>query len=197
MLCAWFRPRTLRAALTHGLTTLLVICVSQCARISSLILAPTLLTYPDHDEVVVLYNGGLRPLHKGHLQYAIPALFFLIFLVVLPIVWLLMYPLLYMMLAKCHLSESRLSQFLTTLFPIELLDSFQSCFKDKCRHFAGLYFLYRLAPLMTVVNSHVTFYTLTSIEFLLMFALHSVFQPYKHAYHVLFKLVYTNITVIQ
>ena len=197
MLCAWFRPRTLRAALTHGLTTLLVICVSQCARISSLILAPTLLTYPDHNVVVVLYNAGLHPFHKGHLQYAIPALFFVILLVVLPIVWLLMYPLLFMMLAKCHLSESKLSQFLTKLFPIEILDSFQSCFKDNCRHFAGLYFLYRLAPLVTIANSHITFYTLTTIEFLFMFVLHSVFQPYKHTFHNrIDSLIFTDLLLI-
>ena len=197
MLCAWFRPKTLRAALTHGLTTLLIICVSQCARISSLILAPTLLTYPDHKETVVLYNGRLHPFHKGHLQYAIPALLFVIFLVVLPIVWLLMYPLLFMMLAKCHLSESRLSQFLTTLFPMELLDSFQSCFKDNCRLFAGLYFLYRLAPLMTVVNSRISFYTWTSMEFLFMLAIHSTFQPYKQTSHNrIDSFVFTNLLLI-
>ena len=199
MLCAWFRPRTLRAALTHGLTTLLVICVSQCARISTSILAVTRLTYPDHDnEVVVLYNGELHPFHKGHLQYAIPALFFLIFLVVIPIVWLLLYPLLFMVLAKCHLSESRLSQVLTKLFPIELLDSFQSCFKDKCRHFAGLYVLYRLAPLITtVVNSYVSFYTLTSIEILFMFALHSTFQPYKCTSHNrIDSFIFTNLLLV-
>ena len=200
MLCAWFRPRTLRAALTHGLTTLLVICVSHCARVSASILAPTLLTYPDHYDVVVLYNGGLHPFHKEHLQYAIPALFFLIFLVVLPIVWLLMYPVLFMVLAKCHLSESRLSQFLTALFPIELLDSFQSCFRDNCRHFAGLYFLYRLAPLMvvvTVVNSSVTFYTLTTIEFLFMFAMHSAFQPYKRTSHNrIDSFIFTNLLLV-
>ena len=197
ILCAWFRPRTLRAALTHGLTTLLVICFSQCARISSLILASTPLTYLDYDEVVVLYDGGLHPFQKGHLQYAIPAIFFLLFLVALPTMWLLMYPLLFMMFAKCHLSESKLSQCLTTLFPIELLDSFQSCFKDNCRHFAGLYFLYRLTPLMTVVKSSVTFYTLTSIEFLFMFALHSAFHPYKHKSHnCIDSFIFTNLLLV-
>ena len=197
MLCAWFRPRTLRAALTHGLTTLLVICISQCARISTSILAATRLAYPDQNEVVVLYNGGLHPFHKGHLQYAIPALFFLIFLVVVPTMWLLLYPLLFMMLAKCHLSESSLSQILTKLFPIELLDSFQSCFKDNCRHFAGLYFLYRLAPLTAAVNSHVSFYTLTSVEFLFMFALHSAFQPYKcTAHNRIDSFIFTNLLLV-
>ena len=197
MLCAWFRPRTLRAALTHGLTTLLVICISQCARISTSILAVTRLAYPDQNELVVLYNGGLHPFHKGHLQYAIPALFFLIFLVVVPTMWLLLYPLLFMVLAKCHLSESKLSQILTKLFPIELLDSFQSCFKDNCRHFAGLYFLYRLAPLTAAVNSHVSFYTLTSVEFLFMFALHSAFQPYKcTAHNRIDSFIFTNLLLV-
>ena len=197
MLCAWFRPRTLRAALTHGLTTLLIICFSQCARVSSLILAPTFLTYANHSEAVVLYNGGLHPFHKGHIQYAIPALFFLVLLVILPMVWLLMYPLLFMMLDWCNLSESKISRFMTTLFPIELLDSFQSCFKDNCRCFAGLYFLYRLAPLMTIVNSHVTFYTLTSIQFLIMLALHSAFQPYKHISHNRIDcFIFTNLLLV-
>ena len=197
MLCAWFRPRTLRAALTHGLTTLLIICFSQCARVCFLILSPTELTYPTHSETVVLYNGGLHPFHKGHVKYAIPALFFLFFLVFLPLVWLLLYPLLFKMLAKCHLSESRISQVLSKLFPIELLDSFQSCFKDNCRHFAGLYFLYRIIPLVFIVKSHTTFYTLTSVQFLSMLTLHSAFQPYKsHSHNLTDTFIFANVLLV-
>ena len=198
ILCAWFRPRTLRAALTHGLTTLLIICFSQCARVCFLILSPTELTYTNHSETVVSFNGGLHPFHKGHIQYAIPALFFLFCLVFLPLVWLLLYPLLFKMLAKCHLSESRISHFSSKIFPIELLDSFQSCFKDNCRHFAGLYFLYRIVPLIvSIVKSHFTFYTLTSVQFLGMLTLHSAFQPYKNHYHNLTdSFIFANLLLV-
>ena len=198
MLCVCFRPRTLRATLTHSLTALLIICFSHCARACFLILSPTELTYPNHSETVVLYNGRLRPFHKGHVQYAIPALFFLIFLVFLPLVWLLLYPLLFKLLAMCHLSESRMSQLLSKFFPIELLDTFQSCFKDNCRHFAGLYFLYRLMPLITfIVKDGIIAYTLTSIQFLCMLAFHSAAQPYKNDSHNLIDtFIFANLLLI-
>ena len=56
--CVWFRPRTLRTALTHGLTTLVVICFSQCARVCFSILSYSKLSYTDHQDSVVFYTMG-------------------------------------------------------------------------------------------------------------------------------------------
>ena len=198
LFCVWFRPRTLRSALTHGFSTLVVICFSQCARVCFLILSTTVLSYTDREEIVVLYNGALRPFHNGHVQYAIPAIFFLVFLVFLPLLWLLLYPLSFKVLEKCHLNESKLSLSLSKLFPIGLIDSFQGCYKNNCRWFAGLYFLYRLMPLtFSAVRSSITFYALVSAQFIGMLMLHSVFQPYKQYTHNLIdSFIFANLLLV-
>ena len=199
LLCIWFRPKSLRNALTHGFTTLLTICFSQCARVCFLILHQTQLLYINHQENVVFYNGALHPFKKGHVQYAIPAVLFLTFLVLIPLVWLLLYPLLFKILAKCHLNESKISHLLSKLFPIELLDSFQGCYKDNCRYFAGLYFLYRLVPLIlsTTNRSQIAFYTLVSVQVLCMLTLHSLFQPYRnHSHNLIDSLIFANLLLV-
>ena len=187
--CHWFRAQTLKAAFTHGLSTLLIVSFSQCARVSFLILSPTKLqrhvgTYT-HTIPVVFYSGNLQPFVGKHLKYAIPAVFFLLVLVILPLLWLLSYPLLFKLLGICHASETKFSVYLSRLFPIELLDSFQSCFKENHRYFAGLYLLYRLIPLVVFANFHrlLQFHVILSLHFLIMFTLHSMIQPYKSKYH--------------
>ena len=184
--CTWFRPRTLQAALTHGLTTLIVICFSQCTRVCCLILSHTVLSYSGHPIHVVLYNGSIHSFHWEHLKFAIPAVFFFITVVLIPLTWLLLYPLLFKLLEKCHLNESRLASLVSKLFPIGLLDSFQGCFKDNCRWFAGIYFLYRLLPpFLRIGTNHSdnVFHALLSIQLVSMLALHSAFQPYKQRCH--------------
>lgn len=200
-LCVWFRPRSLQTALTHGFTTLLVICFSQCAHVSFLILSHTEILHYDHQETDVFYNGALHPFHTGHVQYALPALFFLIVVILIPLVWLLLYPLLFNVLGICHLSESRVSLFMSKFFPIGLLDSFQGHFKDNCRCFAGLYFLYLVLPLIIYImirhHNIITFYTSTSMQFVGMITLHSAFQPYKNRFHNLIDtLIFTNLLVV-
>ena len=185
--CHWFRPRTLKAAFTHGLSTLLIVSFSQCARVSFLILSPTRLRVgiDTHTVPVVFFSGNLQPFVGKHLKYAIPAVFFLLLLVMLPLLWLLSYPLLFKLLGICHVSETKFSACLSRLFPIELLDSFQSCFKENHRYFAGLYLLYRLIPLVIFANFHrlLQFHAILSLHFLIMFTLHSVIQPYKSKCH--------------
>ena len=140
--CRWFRPRTLEAAFTHGLSTLFIVSFSQCAHVSFFILSGTRLNVGlQHTILVVFYSGNLQPFVGDHLKYAIPAVFFLFFLVIVPLLWLLSYPLLFKLLGMCHMSESRFSVYLSRLFPVELLDFFQSCFKENHRYFAGLYLL--------------------------------------------------------
>ena len=184
--CHWFRPRTLKAAFTHGLSTLFIVSFSQCARVSFFILSPTKLYVGiTHTVQVVFYSGNLQPFVGEHLKYAIPAVFFLLSLVILPLLWLLSYPLLFKILGICRMSESKFSAYLSRLFPVELLDSFQSCFKENHRYFAGLYLLYRFIPLVIFANLHrlLQVHVLLAVQFLIMFTLHSAVQPYKSQRH--------------
>ena len=198
--CHWFRPRTLKAAFTHGLSTLLIVSFSQCTRVSFLVLSPTRLNVGiTHTTLVVFYSGNLQPFVGEHLKYAIPAVFFLFFLVIVPLLWLLSYPLLFKILGICHMSESKVLTYFSWLFPMELLDSFQSCFKENHRYFAGLYLLYRLIPLVIFANFHLQleFHAMLSLHFLIMFTLHSAIQPYKSTYHNrIDTFILTNISLV-
>ena len=199
--CICLRPRALRSAAIHGLTTFIIICFSQCARVSFQIISPAYLygRGPKRINTVVQRSGELRPFDEIHRKYAIPALFFFFTLVVLPLLWLLLYPLLFKLLARFKLSESKLATFLSKLFPMELLDSFQSCFKPNRRYFAGLYFLYRIMTLLTyTVSTTLTqFYTLLTLGMILVITLHSIAQPYKILWHnILDAFIFANIMAV-
>ena len=103
------------------------------------------------------------------------------------------------MLEKCQLSESKLAAFLSKLFPMELLDSFQSCFKPNRRYFAGLYFLYRIMTLLaySATSTPTQFYTLLTLGMILVITLHSIAQPYKVLWHnVLDAFFFANIMAV-
>ena len=64
-------------------------------------------------------------------------------------------------------------------------DSFQSSFRDKCRYFSGLYFIYRLSALVSFAcfQNLLMSYILVEIQFVLMLAVHSWVQPYATRWH--------------
>ena len=63
--------------------------------------------------------------------------------------------------------------------------SFQSSFKDNCRYFAGLYFLYRFVLLIVYIflKRLGSYYIITEGILLLMLAIHACIRPYKKAWH--------------
>ena len=93
------------------------------------------------------------------MPYAIVAFGFLLFVLVIPPLLLLLYPLIFKILGLCNLSETPTVRVLWRVMPIQFLDAFQSSFKDKYCFFAGLYFLYR----GTILAFYVT--TQTWLEF--------------------------------
>ena len=75
-----------------------------------------------------------------------------------------------------------------------LFDSFQSCYKDKIRFYAGIYFLYRVSAFFDYMRSE----TLPPV-FLAMVILriHSILQPYKSWKHnIIDALIFLNIAII-
>ena len=136
---------------------------------------------------------------RDHLMYAIPAIFCLATMVMIPPLLLIVYPLGWKALAMCGLSESKWVRGI----PIErlkpLLDSFQSCFKDNFRFFAGLYFIYRVFAQVTycLPYSFTFFYTTVEILLILMLMLHAVAQPYqKRWYNIVDTLLFTDLAII-
>lgn len=196
----FLRYRTLKNTVISGLTAYAVICYSQCARISLQILSPAILYGLNHSVVgTVIFRRGIYTVFSyEHLRYAIPAIFLLLVMSLIPF-FLIFYPLIFKVLALCKLHESTFANIISRFIPIPLMDAFQSSFKDNCRYFAGLYFLYRLFALLTYAFSPtlLIFYSLVELQLIVILVLHAAVQPYKNYLHNLIDaFVFANLAII-
>ena len=192
---------TPKSVLIHGFSAFFVLCYSQCARVTFQILNYFCLFSTNfHCEETVVYRVGYMDyLKEEHLKYAVIAIIVLVFIIVIPPLLLLIYPLMFRMLSLCKLSESKLVGILWRVMPIQLLDSFQSSFKDNFRFFAGLYFLNRAFVLgaYAYCRTMLQFYTVVQMQLILFLALHAIFQPYKKRKHnIIDSLLFTNLAII-
>ena len=196
------RPRSV----VHGISAFLVLSFSQCASVTLKLLSYSRITsnlQASTRSVLVTQYGGLPYFKASHLPYATVAIFFLVFLVVLPPVLLLAYPLLLQLSALCGLSEHPIIK--TTLRVtctdrlIPLVDSFQSCFKDRLRFFAGLYFIYKILILtcLSFTNNLDEFFAAFGVIVFIMLVIHSIAQPYKERCHnVMDSCLFLNLGII-
>ena len=183
--------RNISSSILHGLSGFLVICYSQCTKISLQILTPAVIYSTESIQVntVAFYAGSLKYFRGRHLLYAIPAIAFILTIVILPPILLLVYPLCYKVFSLLRIQESKFTRILCRIIPLERLkpffDSFQGCFKDECRYFSGLYFIYRLSTLVTFASLQnlSLYYIAVEIQFVLMFIAHAWNQPYTTAWH--------------
>ena len=173
-----------RYSVVNGISAFFILCYAQCVNTCFKVLVSTCIFDKDHNclKSVVLHSGDMEPFKGDHLKYAMIAMVFLFFIVAIPPILLLFYPLFFRLLGLCNLSESWFAIRLWRMMPIQLLDSVQSPFKDNCRFFAGLYFLYRvLIPLLDVtVGNLVEYYAGVELILLIIILLHAAFQPYKN-----------------
>ena len=183
--------RNISSSILHGLSGFLVICYSQCTKISLQILTPAVIYSTESIQVntVAFYAGSLKYFRGRHLLYAIPAIAFILTIVILPPILLLVYPLCYKVFSLLRIQESKFTRILCRIIPLERLkpffDSFQGCFKDECRYFSGLYFIYRLSTLVTFASLQnlSLYYIAVEIQFVLMLIAHAWNQPYTTAWH--------------
>ena len=192
---------TPNSILIHGLSAFFVLCYSQCARVTFHILTYFCLYSTNFycEEKAVNRIGYMNYFEGDHVKYAIAAIFVLIFLIIIPPLLLLLYPLMFKLLGLCKLSESKLVGFLWRVMPIQLLDSFQSSFKDNFRFFAGLYFFYRALVLVAFAYSWtlLQFYVIVQLQLTIVLAVHGIFQPYKKGKHnIIDSLLFTNLSII-
>ena len=198
-LCAKFR--TPNSILIHGLSAFFVLCYYKSARVTFHILNYfCLYSTQFHCEVKVVNRMGYMTYLDGeHIKYACVAVFVLIFMIIIPPLLLLFYPLMFKLLGYCNLSESKLTSVLWRLMPIQLLDAFQSSFKDELRFFAGFYFIYRAMVLgaFAYTATMLQFYSVVQLQLLLVLAIHAIFQPYKERKHnIIDALLFTNLAII-
>ena len=189
----WCRITTVKSSVVHGISAFLILCYSQCIRISLNLLNAYPLFLRDGSNLTVSrrvwLNGDVQYFSREHLAYALPALFCLLVIGVVPPLLLLVYPLSNKVLTFLHLEESTAVNFvclklrITSLKP--LLDSFQGSFKDNMRFFAGLYFHYRWIALIlsTIPSDFDKIYTAVEIFMVTILVVHALCQPYTARIH--------------
>ena len=203
--CPSLKRNPEKSYVIHGISTLLVMCYARCTKVSLLILDSADLTSRGRKYVskVVFRQGNVDYFSREHLPYAVPALLCLASIVALPPVLLLVYPMCYKILALFHLDGSHFIDFTSRFVPLAklkpFLDSFQSCFKDNYRFFAGLYFVYRLVLFATasIITSFTRLYIFMEAELILFLVFHAIAQPYKKRWqNILDCLLFTNLAII-
>ena len=188
----WPHQWKMKSYAIHGLSTFLIMCYVRCTNVSFQILTSSSLigarqVYTKHKRV--FYCGNYEYFDKHHVIYAIPALVCIVIIVVTPPLLLLWYPLGPKLLQKCGLGDSIALKLSSRLIPQHkiqpFLDSFQSCYRDECRFFSGLYFLYRMSILAAFAGAAGLdqFYTSVQVLLVAMLVLHAIAQPYKNWWH--------------
>ncbi len=205
-MCSRILPtrRSARSSVVHGLSAFLVICYTQCTKTSFYILKFTQpLGFQGTRENYYSYYGGLPYFGKHHLMYVVPALFSLVFVTILPPLVLLLYPLSLHLLSLCGLSEHWVVNKTLRLTGINKLkpfiDCFQSCYKDRLRFFAGLFFVYRVVilSLYSMIPDSFGFSMYSNLLLLIIMGIHSSIRPFKErAHNTLDSLILFNLTFI-
>ena len=197
------RITTIKASVIHGISSFLMIGYSQCINVSlNLLLQVHILAARDGDfrpQRRVWYDGEIVHFSKEHLPYALPAIFSLLTVGIL----LLIYLLLNKIVAILGLEEQK---FITCILRVPstssikpFLDSFQGCFKDNVRFFAGVYFVYRWVILLIDINTveYFEYYTTVGGFFVFILTLHTVYQPYvKRSHNIIDALLLCNLALI-
>lgn len=171
-------------SMVHGLTAFIVICYSEATHVSFNILNYEALIgkggkkYP---QMIVFYNGELSYFSKGHLLYAVPALLVVVFIILPTPLCLICDPILLKIEDNINVFKhvkpwTRLRERFKPL-----LDSFQSCFKDKFRFFAGLFFLYRTTILanLLIFSNNMQYLFVNEVILVIIFGVQAVVQPFE------------------
>jgi predicted outer membrane repeat protein len=205
------RITTLKASVVHGISTFLMLCYAQCVKISFLLLTRVNFFVKENSEFKpsprVWLNGEIVFFSREHLPYALPAVFCILTIGVLPPALLLCYPLGNKVLDMLHFQDRKLVIYISNRIPIHchvsslkpLLDSIQCCYKDNLRFFAGLYFLYRWMIVLAYVTTTTfdTYYIVVGSILTCILILHSIFQPYiKRVHNVTDTLLFANLIII-
>ena len=186
----WYRLKwrvAVKKSILSGLATVWTLAFTKLALISFLILSRTSLNDDTH---VATYQGTFPFLKDQHLQYAIPAILILIWLVYIPATSLLCYPLVPQLMGKLrrwiplnnYVIYHRITWWLERPFiklkPI--IDCFQGSYRPRLEFFAGLLFWYRLIIFMVFaysVQSDTYFWNIiVSVAFLVIVG---IAQPFK------------------
>ena len=178
--------RNIRGSVINGLTAFLVLSYYRCLIITLKILFPSYIPIVHHKEYVPFYNGNLSFMKGAHLKYAIPALICFVCIILPPPLLLISEPLLIQFSGRINLRRNRLTYSLHILRmkTKPFLDSFQGCFRDNCRSFAGLFFLYRILIVPgEYLNGLVWNNSYEGVILFLVLLLHLKCHPFQNWHH--------------
>ncbi len=206
-LCNFQAAKNIKHSIIHGLSAFLVMSYTECTRVTlSILTSGTMTIGPQSNKLhknIVFYNGAFTFMGKEHLLYAVPAIFFLVTLVIIPPLLFFGYPLCYKLLALFRIEESKVVQITCKIIRLEkfkpFFDSIQGAFKDRYRFFAGLYFFYRLCALMifSFTSTFSTHYAIIACLLPVILFLHAICRPYKKTWHNILDLgILLNLTTI-
>ena len=199
------RITAIKASVIHGLSAFIILCYAQATKVSIYILIYGIVRgkYGKKRDLYVFFNGDTGLYSMEHLPYALPALLCLMTISATPPVLLLLYPSANKLLEFCKVSDRRVVVKVSRMIPISkikpFLDSFQGCFKDNLRFFAGIYFVYRWIGLMmfALVPTITGFYISLGIIYILVLMLHALFQPYTNrVYNIVDGCLFANLALI-
>ena len=218
---AWERGQAIvgrshhRDLVIHGISAFLVLSYAFCVKVSFQLLSTIQLHGEGSNPVkqVVILSGNIDYFGADHLPYALPAILILI-LTTLPPLLLITYPNSEQWLTAC-LGEQRMERVneccegkascyrIQIFFSVSrfkpLFDSFQGCFRDKHRYFAGMFFVYRfLASLISAVSTDfTTFHATLEVLIVFMLAFHAFAQPYEKPLHnFLDTIMFANLALV-
>ena len=202
-LCRKCGRRNIRGSVVDGLSAFLMLCYFQCAVVTSKILTYSYIFGIENKwyKTVPLFDGELEYFKGEHLFSAVPAIICLVIILIPPPSVLLLEPLLTKLFNMDCFTRTYI-KFMYNRLRLKLmpfLDSFQACFEDNKRYFAGLYFIYRLfIPLAGVIwQSQPHYFGAVVCFFFVILLLHAILQPYKKKWHSLLELSFLiNLTLL-
>ena len=178
-----WQPKT---SIIDAFATFLMLSYTKVTIISFFLLTPTHVTTPRgvYVETLFYFDPHYNYLHGGHLPFALMAIIILLIFVLLPPVFLFLYPL--QMFQRC-LNKSKIPYHALHTFA----DAFQGCYKDRTnnnhdyRYFSGLYFLFRIIILILYISQPEPYvqFAVQQILSILAVLLFALVKPYKEAFY--------------
>ena len=209
--CTWRRIQAQRnrssrrwrfaSSTVHAFVAFVLLSYTKFAISSAYVLVPSPLFDENNTQV-----GPLRVLLAGQFshsdpyyltKYALPAILVIVFFVALPPL-LLLGPLQWLdrlIVSKCYTIRRHWPADKVNI----LLDTFQGCYKPRMRFFAGVYFIFRIAVLVTLATSEnlLQLYTIQQVLCCTVIALLSLLQPYrKNFFNYIDTLTFLNLAVL-
>ena len=177
----WARQKS-GESLLHAFAAFVLLSYTKLGLTSAYIVRTTSVYNARGDKVepnLVYFAGQYNMADSVYLaRYFFPACFVLV-IIVLPPLFLLGYPVIW--LEKCLVRFQRLWKH----YPVDkvhiLLDTFQSCYKDDRRFFAGLYFIFRYTINIMYITTHnwIERFMIQQIVCIVLVLLIALGWPYK------------------